>query len=293
MTEPPARTDGRLEVRKTYKLFINGAFPRSESGRSYEIRSADGAFLANAARASRKDAREAVVAAREALAGWASATAYNRGQVLYRVAEMLEGRSAQFATEVAAAEGLSKGRARRVVEAAVDRWVWYAGWADKFAQVIGSANAVAGPYFNFSIPEPTGVVAVVAPQDSSFLGLVSVLAPVVVTGNTAVVVASEGRPLPAVSLTEVLATSDVPGGVVNLLTGHTRELAPVLAAHMDLNAIDLTGIGLSGDRAELERLAAGNVKRTFVQPDEWTKEPTLSRLKAFVEIKTVWHPLGV
>lgn len=293
MTEPPARTDGRLEVRKTYKLFINGAFPRSESGRSYEIRSADGAFLANAARASRKDARDAVVAAREALAGWASATAYNRGQVLYRVAEMLEGRSAQFATEVAAAEGLSKGRARRVVEAAVDRWVWYAGWADKFAQVIGSANAVAGPYFNFSIPEPTGVVAVVAPQDSSFLGLVSVLAPVVVTGNTAVVVASEGRPLPAVSLTEVLATSDVPGGVVNLLTGHTRELAPVLAAHMDLNAIDLTGIGLSGDRAELERLAAGNVKRTFVQPDEWTKEPTLSRLKAFVEIKTVWHPLGV
>jgi acyl-CoA reductase-like NAD-dependent aldehyde dehydrogenase len=293
VTEPPARTDGRLEVRKTYKLFINGAFPRSESGRSYEIRSADGAFLANAARASRKDAREAVVAAREALAGWASATAYNRGQVLYRVAEMLEGRSAQFATEVAAAEGLSKGRARRVVEAAVDRWVWYAGWADKFAQVIGSANAVAGPYFNFSIPEPTGVVAVVAPQDSSFLGLVSVLAPVVVTGNTAVVVASEGRPLPAVSLTEVLATSDVPGGVVNLLTGHTRELAPVLAAHMDLNAIDLTGIGLSGDRAELERLAAGNVKRTFVQPDEWTKEPTLSRLKAFVEIKTVWHPLGV
>jgi acyl-CoA reductase-like NAD-dependent aldehyde dehydrogenase len=293
VTEPPARTDGRLEVRKTYKLFINGAFPRSESGRSYEIRSADGAFLANAARASRKDARDAVVAAREALAGWASATAYNRGQVLYRVAEMLEGRSAQFATEVAAAEGLSKGRARRVVEAAVDRWVWYAGWADKFAQVIGSANAVAGPYFNFSIPEPTGVVAVVAPQDSSFLGLVSVLAPVVVTGNTAVVVASEGRPLPAVSLTEVLATSDVPGGVVNLLTGHTRELAPVLAAHMDLNAIDLTGIGLSGDRAELERLAAGNVKRTFVQPDEWTKEPTLSRLKAFVEIKTVWHPLGV
>jgi acyl-CoA reductase-like NAD-dependent aldehyde dehydrogenase len=291
--EPPARTDGRLEVRKTYKLFINGGFPRSESGRAYEIWSAEGAFLANAARASRKDARDAVVAAREALAGWAGATAYNRGQVLYRVAEMLEGRSAQFATEVAAAEGLSKGRARRVVEAAVDRWVWYAGWADKFAQVIGSANPVAGPYFNFSFPEPTGVVAVVAPQDSSFLGLVSVLAPVVVTGNTAVVVASEGRPLPAVSLTEVLATSDVPGGVVNLLTGHTGELVPVLAAHMDVNAIDLTGIGPSGDRAELERLAAGNVKRTFVQPDEWTKEPTLSRLKASVEIKTVWHPLGV
>jgi acyl-CoA reductase-like NAD-dependent aldehyde dehydrogenase len=291
--ELPARGDERLDVRKTYKLFINVAFPRSESGRSYEVAAADGTFLANAARASRKDARDAVVAARAVLAGWAGATAYNRGQVLYRVAEMLEGRSAQFATEVAAAEGLSKGRARRGVEAAVDRWVWYAGWADKFAQVTGSANAVAGPYFNFSIPEPTGVVAVVAPQDSSFLGLVSVLAPVVVTGNTVVVVASEERPLPAVSLTEVLATSDVPAGVVNVLTGHTSELAPVLAAHMDVNAIDLTGIGPRGDRAELERLAAGNVKRTFVQPDEWTKEPTLSRLKAFVEIKTVWHPLGV
>jgi acyl-CoA reductase-like NAD-dependent aldehyde dehydrogenase len=289
----PETSPGRIDVRKTYKLFVGGAFPRSESGRSYDVVAADGAWLANAALASRKDARDAVVAARAAFAGWAGATAYNRGQVLYRVAEMLEGRTAQFATEVAAAEGLSKGRARRVVEAAVDRWVWYAGWADKFAQVIGSANPVAGPYFNFSFPEPTGVVAVVAPQDSSFLGLVSVLAPVVVTGNTAVVVASEGRPLPAVSLTEVLATSDVPGGVVNLLTGHTGELVPVLAAHMDVNAIDLTGIGPSGDRAELERLAAGNVKRTFVQPDEWTKEPTLSRLKASVEIKTVWHPLGV
>jgi acyl-CoA reductase-like NAD-dependent aldehyde dehydrogenase len=291
--EPPARGDGRLDVRKTYKLFIKGAFPRSESGRSYEVSAADGTFLANAARASRKDARDAVVAARAALGDWAGATAYNRGQVLYRVAELLEGRGAQFSAEVAAAEGLSRARARRAVEAAIDRWVWYAGWADKFAQVIGSANPVAGPYFNFSLPEPTGVVAVLAPQDSSFLGLVSVLAPVIVIGNTAVVVASEKRPLPAVSLTEVLATSDVPAGVVNVLTGHTSELAPVLAAHMDVNAIDLTGMGPSDDRAELERLAAGNVKRTFVQPDEWTKEPTLSRLKAFVEIKTVWHPVGV
>jgi acyl-CoA reductase-like NAD-dependent aldehyde dehydrogenase len=291
--EPPARGDGRLDVRKTYKLFIKGAFPRSESGRSYEVSAADGTFLANAARASRKDARDAVVAARAALGDWAGATAYNRGQVLYRVAELLEGRGAQFSAEVAAAEGLSRARARRAVEAAIDRWVWYAGWADKFAQVIGSANPVAGPYFNFSLPEPTGVVAVLAPQDSSFLGLVSVLAPVIVIGNTAVVVASEKRPLPAVSLTEVLATSDVPAGVVNVLTGHTSELAPVLAAHMDVNAIDLTGVGPSDDRAELERLAAGNVKRTFVQPDEWTKEPTLSRLKAFVEIKTVWHPVGV
>lgn len=293
MPEPPARGDWRLDVRKTYKLFIKGAFPRSESGRSYEVSAADGTFLANAARASRKDARDAVVAARAALGDWAGATAYNRGQVLYRVAELLEGRGAQFSAEVAAAEGLSRARARRAVEAAIDRWVWYAGWADKFAQVIGSANPVAGPYFNFSLPEPTGVVAVLAPQDSSFLGLVSVLAPVIVIGNTAVVVASEKRPLPAVSLTEVLATSDVPAGVVNVLTGHTSELAPVLAAHMDVNAIDLTGVGPSDDRAELERLAAGNVKRTFVQPDEWTKEPTLSRLKAFVEIKTVWHPVGV
>jgi acyl-CoA reductase-like NAD-dependent aldehyde dehydrogenase len=293
MPEPAARTDDHLEVRKTYKLFINGAFPRSESGRSYEIRSAEGVFRANAARASRKDARDAVVAARGALAGWAGATAYNRGQVLYRVAEMLDGRTAQFAAEVAAAEGLSRGRARRVVEAAVDRWVWYAGWADKFAQVVGSANPVAGPYFNFSIPEPTGVVALLAPQDSSFLGLVSVLAPVVVTGNTAVVVASETRPLPAVILAEVLATSDVPGGVINLLTGHIGELAPVLAAHMDVNAVDLSGIGPPGDRSELEALAADNVKRTFMQTDDWSKEPTVSRLKAFVEIKTVWHPLGV
>ncbi len=290
---PEQAADGRLDVRKTYKLFIKGAFPRSESGRSYDVVAADGTWLAHAARASRKDARDAVVGAREALAGWAGATAYNRGQVLYRVAEMLEGRRGQFAAEVAAAEGLSRGRARSLVEAAVDRWVWYAGWADKFAQVVGSVNPVAGPYFNFSIPEPTGVVVVVAPQESSLLGLVSVLAPVVATGNTAVVVASEGRPLPAVSLTEVLATSDLPGGVVNLLTGHTTELVPVLAAHMDVNAIDLSGVGSSAERADLERLAAGNVKRTFVQPDDWTKEPTLSRLKAFVEIKTVWHPLGV
>jgi acyl-CoA reductase-like NAD-dependent aldehyde dehydrogenase len=290
--EPPARGDGRLDVRKTYKLFINGAFPRSESGRSYEVSAADGTFLANAARASRKDARDAVVAARTALGGWAGATAYNRGQVLYRVAELLEGRGAQFSADVAAAEGLPRARARRAVEAAIDRWVWYAGWADKLAQVIGGANPVAGPYLNFSLPEPTGVVAVLAPQDSSFLGLVSVLAPVVVTGNTAVVVASEGRPLPAVNLTEVLATSDVPAGVVNVLTGHTSELAPVLAAHMDVNAIDLAGAD-EADRGGLEEAAAGNLKRLLAQADDWWLEPGLGRMKAFVEIKTVWHPLGV
>lgn len=292
MPEPPARGDGRLDVRKTYKLFINGAFPRSESGRSYEVSAADGTFLANAARASRKDARDAVVAARTALGGWAGATAYNRGQVLYRVAELLEGRGAQFSADVAAAEGLPRARARRAVEAAIDRWVWYAGWADKLAQVIGGANPVAGPYFNFSLPEPTGVVAVLAPQDSSFLGLVSVLAPVIVIGNTAVVVASEKRPLPAVNLTEVLATSDVPAGVVNVLTGHTSELAPVLAAHMDVNAIDLAGAD-EADRGGLEEAAAGNLKRLLAQADDWWLEPGLGRMKAFVEIKTVWHPLGV
>lgn len=292
MPEPPARGDGRLDVRKTYKLFINGAFPRSESGRSYEVSAADGTFLANAARASRKDARDAVVAARTALGGWAGATAYNRGQVLYRVAELLEGRGAQFSADVAAAEGLPRARARRAVEAAIDRWVWYAGWADKLAQVIGGANPVAGPYLNFSLPEPTGVVAVLAPQDSSFLGLVSVLAPVIVIGNTAVVVASEKRPLPAVNLTEVLATSDVPAGVVNVLTGHTSELAPVLAAHMDVNAIDLAGAD-EADRGGLEEAAAGNLKRLLAQADDWWLEPGLGRMKAFVEIKTVWHPLGV
>jgi acyl-CoA reductase-like NAD-dependent aldehyde dehydrogenase len=284
-------TAGRLDVAKTYKLFIKGAFPRSESGRSYPVHAADGRRLANAAQASRKDARDAVVAAREAVSGWAGATAYNRGQVLYRVAELLEGRASQFTDEVARAEGVSPDEARLSVETAVDRWVWYAGWADKFAQAVGSSNPVAGPYFNFSIPEPTGVVAVVAPQESSFLGLVSVLAPIIAVGNTAVVVASELRPLPAVTLTEVLATADVPPGVVNLLTGVTAELAPVLAGHMDVNAIDLSGV-LEADRAGLERASAANLKRVLIQVDDWRMTPSIRRMKAFVEIKTVWHPLG-
>ncbi|MGH9091597.1 MAG: aldehyde dehydrogenase family protein [Acidimicrobiales bacterium] len=313
----------RLAVRKTYKLYLNGTFPRSESGRSYEITGADGTFLANASSASRKDARDAVVAARTAFPGWSGATAYNRGQVLYRVAEVLEGRSAQFATDVAAAEGLGRRQALRTVLTTIDRLVWYAGWADKFAQVIGAANPVAGQYFNFSVPEPTGVVTVLAPASSSLLGLVSVLAPVVVTGNTAVVVASESRPLPAIALAEVLATSDVPPGVVNVLTGRLSELAPVLAAHMDVNAIDLTGSHVS-DRANLETLAAENLKRVF-SPDagaadgagstradatradatragatragtpghgDWRGSPGLERMKAFIEVKTVWHPVG-
>jgi acyl-CoA reductase-like NAD-dependent aldehyde dehydrogenase len=283
-------------VRKTYKLFIGGAFPRSESGRSYPVRTPGGELLAYAARASRKDARDAVRAARGAFAGWSGATAYNRGQVLYRVAELMEGRAAQFAAEVAAAEGLSvESTAAGQVAAAIDRWVWYAGWTDKVAQVTGSANPVAGPYFNFSVPEPSGVVAILAPPDSSLLGLVSVLAPVIATGNTAVVVTSGGRPLPAVTLAEVLATSDVPAGVVNLLTGDPAELAPVLAGHQDVDAIDLTGAA-PARAAELEALAADNLKRVFRPPapeEDWQAVPGTARILAFLEIKTVWHPAGI
>jgi acyl-CoA reductase-like NAD-dependent aldehyde dehydrogenase len=292
---------GRLEVRKTYKLYIGGAFPRSESGRSYEVRTPDAVrFLANAALASRKDARDAVVAARKAFSGWSGATAYNRGQVLYRVAEMLEGRRSQFVDEVAAGEGLVRGDAEAVVDTAIDRWVWYAGWSDKVHQVRGSSNPVAGPYFDFSVPEPTGVVALVAPPDSSLLGLVSVLAPVIVTGNAAVGVASESAPLPAVTLAEVLATSDLPGGVVNLLTGRPAEIAPWLASHMDVNAIDLTGIGDPALATELEAAAAENLKRVVRPPaggrgaePDWAADPGLDRLLAFLETKTVWHPVGI
>ena len=286
-------TSSRLEVRKTYKLYIGGAFPRSESGRSYPVSSSRGKLLAHAAQASRKDVLDAVRAARSALPGWSGATAYNRGQVLYRVAELLEGRRAQFSDEVAAAEGLSAPKARAAVDAAIDRWVHYAGWTDKFAQVTGATDPVAGPYFTFSLPEPTGVVGVLAPQDSSLLGLVSVVAPVLATGNTAVVIASQDRPLPAVSLTEVLATSDVPGGVLNLLSGFTAELAPWLAAHRDVNALDLTGAAPAA-RADLRAAAAETVKRVYVpRATDWSAAPDLSRLRAFTEVKTVWHPIGV
>jgi acyl-CoA reductase-like NAD-dependent aldehyde dehydrogenase len=250
----------------------------------------DGRFLANAAMASRKDARDAVAAARKAFGGWSAATAYNRGQVLYRVAELMEGRRAQFAAEVRAAEGLPARQAEAVVDAAIDRWVWYAGWSDKIAQVRGAANPVAGPYFNFSLPEPTGVVAVIAPQASSLLGLVSVVAPAVVGGNTAVVLASERFPLPAVTLSEVLATSDVPGGVINLLTGRTAEIAPWLASHMDVNAIDLSGADAALD-GDLAIAAAENLKRVVRLPaGDWTAPPGLDRMLAYLETKTVWHP---
>ena len=290
--ERSSASPDRIAVRKTYKLYIGGAFPRSESGRSYEVSGVDGGFLANAAQASRKDARDAVVAARKAQPGWAKATAYNRGQVLYRVAEMLEGRRAQFVAELRAA-GSPDPAAE--VDAAIDRWVWYAGWTDKLAAVLGTVNPVAGPYFDFSAPEPTGVVAVLAPQRSALLGLVSAVAPVVAGGNTCVVVASQDRPLPAITLAEVLATSDLPGGVVNLLTGHTAEIAPWLAAHADVNALDLTGAD-PAQAVELEIAAAQTVKRVLAAPaaePDWSADPGLRRLSAFLETKTVWHPLGV
>ncbi|MGW6056458.1 aldehyde dehydrogenase family protein [Streptomyces sp. NPDC055189] len=283
----------RLSVFKTYKLYVGGKFPRSESGRVYEVTDSKDKWLANAPLSSRKDARDAVVAARKAQGGWAGKTAYLRGQILYRVAEMLEGRKDQFVREVAEAEGLSKSKAAAVVDAAIDRWVWYAGWTDKVAQIVGGGNPVAGPFFNLSSPEPTGVVTVVAPQKSSFLGLVSVIAPVIATGNTAVVIASESSPLPALSLGEVLATSDLPGGVVNILSGRTAEITPSLAAHQDVNAIDLAGVEDDVLAKELEVAAADNLKRVVrPQPVDWSADPGTHRLTAFLETKTVWHPTG-
>ena len=263
----------RLPVNKTYKLYIGGAFPRSESGRTYE---AEGA---NVARGSRKDLRDAVRAARGAFPKWASMTAYNRGQVVYRIAEMLESRRTEFSE-------LSSGVDE--VDRAVDRLVWYAGWADKLAQVLGSSNPVAGPYFNFTVPEPTGVVGILAPDEPALLGLVSRVAPAIVGGNTTVVVASETHPLAAVELAEVLATSDVPGGVVNLLTGQREELAPWLAGHMDVNALDLAGA--DGQVEELEQLAAENVKRVVRGPAD---DQSPWEIASFLELKTVWHPIGV
>jgi len=281
----------RLEVRKTYKLYIGGAFPRSESGRSYPVLGPGGDVLARAARASRKDLRDAVRSARAVWKGWAGATAYNRGQVLYRVAELMEGRRAQFVDEVERSGG---SEADREVAAAIDRLVWYAGWADKVHHVLGTVNPVAGPYFDFTFPEPTGVVGVVAPEEPALLGLISVLAPAVVSGNAVIVVASESKPLAAVTLTEVLATSDVPGGVVNVLTGHKAELLPWLASHMDVNGVDLTGAP-EELVPDLERASADNVKRIVRRtvPD-WFGEQAQSpyAIAALMEMKTVWHPMG-
>jgi acyl-CoA reductase-like NAD-dependent aldehyde dehydrogenase len=277
----------RLTVPKTYKLYIGGTFPRSESGRVYAVSSATGDFLANAAQGSRKDARDAVVAARAALKGWSGATAYNRGQVLYRIAELLEGRRAQFVEEIMQAEGGNAAAASAQVNDAIDAWVWYAGWADKYVQVAGNANPVSGPYFNLSVPEPTGVVAIIAPQTGgSLLGLVSAVAPALVSGNTVVVIAHKTAPLTAISLGEVLATSDVPGGVVNILTGSPAEIAPWLASHADVNALDLLGAGAL-DWVDLQIAAADTLKR--VLPPEADAVPSLARILAFTETKTVWH----
>lgn len=293
------RLTERLEVRKTYKLYIGGQFPRTESGRAYEVFDARGRLLANACRGTRKDVRDAVRAARKAVPEWAGKTAFNRSQILYRIAELMEGRRDQFITELIAAEGVGRRRATRLVDAAIDRWVWYAGWADKYSQVIGSVNPVNGSYFNFSVPEPTGVVGVIAPEASSLLGLVSRLAPVIVAGNTAVVLGSQSRPLPAVTLTEVLATSDVPDGVVNLVTGLRSELVQHLAGHMDVNGLD--AFGLDPDQASaIEQLATENVKRVARPPSrgldayDWLAASAQSPylIGQFVETKTVWHPIG-
>ena len=303
----PASVDGspgrgdRISVRKTYKLYIGGAFPRTESGRAYAVHGAKGELLANASRGTRKDIREAVRAARKAQPGWAGKTAYNRSQILYRIAELMEGRREQFIAEVMASEGISRARSARAVDAAIDRWVWYAGWADKITQVLGTVNPVGASYFDFTIPEPTGVVGIVAPESSSLLGLVSRVAPVVVGGNACVVLASESRPLPAVTLSEVLATSDVPGGVINVITGHRRELVPTLASHMDVNALDTWGVDTDA-LEDVERAAFDNMKRLARAPRgraerfDWLDDRQAERpewISAFLEMKTVWHPIGV
>jgi acyl-CoA reductase-like NAD-dependent aldehyde dehydrogenase len=301
-TRAVAAPASRVEVRKTYKLYIGGQFPRSESGRSYAVAAADGTPLANAVRSSRKDLRDAVRAAHGAAPGWGERTAMNRGQVLYRVAELMEGRRDQFVAEVAQAEGLRDDRAREVVARSIDRWVWYAGWADKIAQVLGSSNPVASDFFNFTIPEPTGIVGIVAPEASSLLGLVSRLAPPLVAGNAVVVLTSESRPLPAITLTEVLATSDVPAGVVNVLTGRKGELVPVLANHADVDTIDVWGVP-DDVREDVELAAAESIKRIVRRPSgttdarfDWLDDRAAERpewIAAYLEMKTVWHPIGL
>ena len=277
----------RLDVKKTYKLFIGGAFPRSESGRSYELKSKRGEFIANPAQASRKDLRDAVLAAKSAQVGWAGATAFNRGQILYRIAEMLEGRTTQFVDEIVATTGVSNSVAKQEVSAAIDLWVWYAGWCDKITSVSGNNNPIAGPYYNFTVPEPLGVIGIIAEEKESLLGLVRGLAPVIAGGNSAVLIASQSRPLAAVTLAEVLATSDLPAGVVNILTGFKSELAPWLASHMEIDGLDLSGFTES--IAELRKSGAENLKRIHafdnaVSPD---------RILAFMEFKTIWHPIGI
>ena len=276
----------RLDVKKTYKLFIGGAFPRSESGRSYEIKNKRGQFIANPAQASRKDLRDAVLAAKNAHPGWSGATAFNRGQILYRIAEMLEGRTSQFVDEIVATTGVTSSVAKQEVLAAIDLWVWYAGWCDKITSVSGNNNPIAGPYYNFTIPESLGVIGIVAEEKDSLIGLVRSLAPIIAGGNTSVLIASQSRPLAAITLAEVLATSDLPAGVVNILTGIKTELAPWLASHMEIDGLDLSGID---SIAELRVSGAENLKRIHT----FEKDVSPERILAFMEYKTIWHPVGI
>jgi len=278
----------RIDVMKTYKLFIGGAFPRSESGRSYEINDSKGNFLANPAQASRKDLRDAIVAARAAFSGWSHATGYNRGQILYRIAEMMEGRREQFVAEIIAIEGATKSSADRQVSEAIDLWVWYAGWSDKLSSTSGSTNQISGPYYNFTSPEALGIVAAIAPEKSSLLGLVHSIAPILVAGNTCVAIASERRPLPAITLAEVIATSDVPGGVLNILTGYKNELVPWLASHMEVDGFDISGVDRKEDLA-IRTAGSENLKRIH----RFDERGDLHRILAFMEAKTVWHPIGI
>jgi len=278
----------RIDVNKTYKLFIGGAFPRSESGRVYEIKGANKKFIANPSLASRKDLRDAVVAAKSAQPGWANATAFNRGQILYRIAEIMEGRSEQFVDEICALEGVTNKIAKTQVEAAIDTWVWYSGWCDKLSSVTGSLNQVSGPFYNFTTPEPLGVVAIFAENKPSLLGVVRTLAPVLAGGNSAVLIASENYPLPAITLSEALATSDVPGGVVNILTGKSAELAPWVGSHMEIDGVDVAGLSKKQEE-ELKLVGADNLKRIFrFNPDNHPE-----RILSFMEQKTVWHPIGI
>ena len=283
-----ASSNSRIDVKKTYKLFIGVAFPRSESGRTYEVKDAKGNFIANPSLASRKDLRDAVVAARAAHGGWSSATAFNRGQILYRIAEMMEGRTSQFIDEIVALEGVTPTAAKKQVEEAIDLWVWYSGWCDKIGSIYGSTNAVSGSFYNFTIPESLGVVATFAPSKSSLLGLVQAIAPALAGGNTVIAVASQKYPLPAITLSEVLGTSDVPGGVVNILTGSSAELAPWIGSHMDIDGVDATGLSAAQEK-ELRIAGADNLKRIF----SFKESQTPQRVLSFMENKTVWHPIGV
>ena len=278
----------RIDVMKTYKLYINGAFPRGESGRVYEVKDSKGKFLANPCQASRKDLREAVVAARGAQAGWVSATAYLRGQILYRVAEMMESRKSDFIDVIVASEGKSVSAATSEVSAAIDMWVWYAGWSDKISTIAGSTNQVSGPFYNFTIPEAIGVVTIFSSEKSPLLSLVSAVGGVLTTGNTCVVVASEKSPLAAIALAEVLATSDIPNGVVNILTGKSAELVPWVGSHMDIDAVDVSGLSKKQE-SEVRIAGADNLKRIH----RFTEIRSAQRVLAFVENKTVWHPIGV